>query len=491
LETTPLSVPPILAPSSSLPADEPNPPKKRRLRVVDFREPEELSLFWQYVYRLRGRAGAIVAFDMAGLVSPALYPSDIRAWIITLAFLTILVFQAAGLYRPRLNLSVMDELPMLLNRTLFTTLVVGAAVAGTQGTDAFDQYWRLAPFAAVGVLVGRSVIFRIIAVARTRRKIQHNAIILGGGVIGSQIATTLNEHPEYGLKSIGFIDDDPLVAGMSPELPIIGAAHDLEQIIREQHVSVLIVAFSSGSAAGMIDSIRRTEAANVEVFVVPRLFEVHGSGQVSDNIGAIPVVRLPRLRLNSGTWAIKRLFDVVVSGIALVALLPMLVLVGLAVRLEGGPGIFFRQVRIGVKGEEFALFKFRSMRPVDETESQTNWNIANDDRVGPIGKILRRSSIDELPQLWNILKGDMSLVGPRPERPHFVERFGKEHPRYIDRHRVPVGLTGLAQISGLRGDTSISDRARYDNYYIENWSLWLDIRIIFGTVKEVVFAKGR
>jgi exopolysaccharide biosynthesis polyprenyl glycosylphosphotransferase len=465
--------------------------KKGRLRLVDFREPEELPLFWQYVYRLRGRAGAIVLADFLGLAAPALYSSDIQMWILALAFLTVFVFQTAGLYRPRLNLSVMDELPMLMNRMVLTMLIVGAAVAGTHGTHDFGQYWRIAPFAALGALLGRSIAFRAISVARTRRKIQHNAVILGGGVIGSQISTTLQKHSEYGLKPIGFIDDDPLVAGMSPEFPILGTSADLVSIIHEQHVSVVIVAFSNGSAAGLIDTIRRTEASGVEVFIVPRLFEVHASSQVNDNIGAIPVVRLPRLRLNSGTWAVKRLFDIVVSGLALIALLPILTVVALAVRLEGSRGIFFRQIRIGVKGQEFPLYKFRSMRPVNEAESQTNWNIANDDRVGPVGKFLRRSSIDELPQLWNILKGDMSLVGPRPERPHFVERFGKEHPRYVDRHRVPVGLTGLAQISGLRGDTSISDRARYDNYYIENWSLWLDIRIIFGTVKEVIFAKGR
>jgi hypothetical protein len=180
-----LSVPPILAPLES------SPQKKRRLRVVDFREPEDLPLIWQYIYRLRGRAGAIVLADLAGLLVPALYPSDVRPWIIALAFLTVLVFQTAGLYRPRLNLSVMDELPLLFSRMVFTTLIVGAAVAGTQGTEAFDQYWRIAPFSLVGALLGRSVIFRIISIARTRRKIQHNAVILGGGVIGSQLSTTL------------------------------------------------------------------------------------------------------------------------------------------------------------------------------------------------------------------------------------------------------------------------------------------------------------
>ncbi|MFD0525293.1 sugar transferase [Paractinoplanes durhamensis] len=159
--------------------------------------------------------------------------------------------------------------------------------------------------------------------------------------------------------------------------------------------------------------------------------------------------------------------------------------------LEGGRGIIFKQQRIGRYGKPFNVLKFRSMRPVDDTESQTNWNIGHDPRVGPFGKFMRRTSLDELPQLWNILRGDMTVVGPRPERPYFVDRFSVDYPEYAMRHRVPVGLTGLAQVSGLRGDTPISDRARFDNYYIENWSLWLDVKVILRTVGEVFRGGGR
>ena len=162
-----------------------------------------------------------------------------------------------------------------------------------------------------------------------------------------------------------------------------------------------------------------------------------------------------------------------------------------ATRLEGGPGIFFRQLRIGRYGKPFQLVKFRSMRPSTETESQTRWSVADDPRVGPVGRFMRRTSLDELPQLWNILRGDMTIVGPRPERPFFVDRFSADYPDYAMRHRVPVGLTGLAQVSGLRGDTPTSDRARFDNYYIENWSLWLDVKVILRTVAEVVRGGGR
>ena len=201
-------------------------------------------------------------------------------------------------------------------------------------------------------------------------------------------------------------------------------------------------------------------------------------------------IRTPSLR--GPAWAAKRAFDVTVSVLALLALLPVLLACAGAVRWEGGPGVLFRQERVGRDGRTFLCLKFRSMRPADPGESATRWSVAGDDRIGPVGRLLRRTSLDELPQLWNIVRGDMTLVGPRPERPHFVRRFAQEHPRYAHRHRVPAGLTGLAQVSGLRGaETPISDRTRADNYYIENWSLWLDAKVLLRTVGEVLFARGR
>jgi exopolysaccharide biosynthesis polyprenyl glycosylphosphotransferase len=189
-------------------------------------------------------------------------------------------------------------------------------------------------------------------------------------------------------------------------------------------------------------------------------------------------------------WRVKRAFDLVASALALLALAPLMAAVAVAVRLEGGRGVIFRQVRVGHHGQLFEVLKFRSMRPTDPGEADVLWSIVDDDRVGPVGRFIRRTSLDELPQLFNILRGEMTIVGPRPERPHFVEQFSGELPHYPHRHRAPVGLTGLAQVSGLRGDTSIDERARYDNYYIESWSLWLDVKVIFRTIRQVLRAAG-
>ncbi|MGY1625385.1 sugar transferase, partial [Geodermatophilus sp. SYSU D00965] len=209
-----------------------------------------------------------------------------------------------------------------------------------------------------------------------------------------------------------------------------------------------------------------------------------------DTAWGLPLVRLRRATYRSPAWRVKRLVDVLVAGLTLLAIAPLLVLLAVAVRLDGGPGILFRQERVGVDGRHFQVLKFRSLRPATEDESATRWNIAHDDRLSPLGRFLRKSSLDELPQLFNILRGDMSLVGPRPERPHFVTQFRAAYPSYEARHRVPSGLTGWAQVHGLRGDTSIADRARFDNYYIENWSLWLDVKIVLRTFSSMLRGAG-
>jgi exopolysaccharide biosynthesis polyprenyl glycosylphosphotransferase len=216
----------------------------------------------------------------------------------------------------------------------------------------------------------------------------------------------------------------------------------------------------------------------------------HTQTGMAHHIGSIPIMRIRNPNLRGPARLIKRMFDITFAMTALIILSPMLAVIAMAVRLESGPGVIFRQVRVGRDGKRFELLKFRSMRPADDRESETKWCVATDARIGPVGRFLRCTSIDELPQLWNIVRGDMTLVGPRPERPHFVELFSAQYDRYAQRHRVQAGLTGFAQVSGLRGDTSIADRARHDNFYIENWSLWLDIKIILRTFREVLLRRG-
>jgi exopolysaccharide biosynthesis polyprenyl glycosylphosphotransferase len=255
-------------------------------------------------------------------------------------------------------------------------------------------------------------------------------------------------------------------------------------------VDVVIVTFGSLREPEIVDLLRACDRLSCEIFFVPRLYEIHSVTRGTEVLWGVPLERMRRAPFRTPAWTAKRVADVVVSALALLFLAPVLAICALGSRLETGC-VVFRQTRIGLDGRPFTVLKFCSLKPAVESEESTTWNIGTDARVGHFGRFLRRTSLDELPQLWNVLRGDMSLVGPRPERPFFVGQFTRQIPWYTARHRVPAGLTGWAQIHGLRGDTSIEDRARFDNFYIENWSMWGDIKILLRTVGQVLRAAGR
>ncbi len=434
----------------------------------------------------------LAAADCAALaVSWVISPTAPAVALVVLGAM-LAVFASAGKYSSvRLNLSVIDDLPYL-----GAVVVVGYA-AGIAASD-------LAGVAVPGrALVEQAVVLVIVLAAfragvystarRRRHRVteRHRTLILGSGNVGTLLASSLQNHPSYGLEPVGFLDSEPRTSrpGRLP-VPVLGGYDRLIPVIREQRVSRLIVAYGGRGEADLVDGLRTVDRLDVDVAVVPRLYELHSARHGVEDVRGVPLVWIRRHGPRRLSWHVKRAFDVVVSLSALVLLAPVLLTAALAVRLEVGPGVIFRQRRVGLDGRDFELLKFRSLRPVDEQESQTTWNVSQDCRLGPVGRFLRRSSVDELPQLWNVLRGDMSLVGPRPERQHFVELFSVQFRGYPARHRVPAGLTGWAQAHGLRGDTSIEERARFDNYYIENWSLWLDMKILAKTVGQVVRRQG-
>jgi len=389
-----------------------------------------------------------------------------------------------------LHLSVLDELPTILTRLLAAVAAVSAIILYLHQKQPVVTFLETACQAVALVVIGRIVTTRLTAIARTRGIAQHRTVLIGGGQVSAELARILSEHPEYGLKAVGFIDDD-FDSPAAAYLPRLGGLSDLDAVVTATHADTLLVADGGFDERRLIDAVRTPVCQTADLMVVPRLHYFHTQTGMADHIGSIPIMRIRNPNLRGPARILKRIFDIVISATALVVLSPVLALAALAVRIEGGPGVIFRQVRVGRDGKLFELLKLRSMRPASDHESQTKWCVASDSRIGPVGRFLRATSIDELPQLWNIFRGDMTLVGPRPERPHFVEQFSTQFDRYADRHRVQVGLTGFAQVSGLRGDTSIADRARYDNFYIENWSLWLDIKIILRTFREVLFYRER
>ena len=428
--------------------------------------------------------------DLAALVSPLLVTTNYWRGTLFAAGLTVVLFATGGLYRGRRHMSLLDELPSLCGRLLACAAVVAIIAAERHDSVAYVAgFMRGVAMSAGLVLVGRALTRKAILVARRRRWIEANAIIIGSGPLAAELARLLRRYPQYGLRFAGCVAADPHRGGML--IPLIGGLDDLEEMIRTTESEVIIVADPDCPESALVEVMERPNCMSCEVWVVPRLLRSRSHEGMPDHIGAIPVVQVRHATLSGVRWAIKRTFDIAFAVVALTLLSPVLLLCSIASWIEGGRGIFFTQQRVGRYGKPFKLIKFRTMRPRDEAESQTRWSIADDGRVGPLGRFMRRTSLDELPQLWNILRGDMTVVGPRPERPYFVEKFSAEHPGYAMRHRVPAGLTGLAQVSGLRGDTSISDRARFDNYYIENWSLWLDIKVLLRTAAEVLRGGGR
>lgn len=426
-------------------------------------------------------AGDVFAVGVAWLLTPV----DLRL-AAAFSVLVILLFAEAGLYRSRLALALLDDLPRIASRWLLAMAVMVVAVELTSGRSVGLRWVILT---LVSLVLIRAVNYAVVRLLRSSGVVRHATLVLGAGRTGQALGSLIKQHPESGLELLGYLDrrvsDDPVL-----DAPVLGRPEDLPTVLELATPKALVVAHGRIGEDELVPLVRACHRHRCEVFVVPRLYEVQHVGDGMDFIGDLPLARLRRAAYRTGAWRLKRLFDALFAAVALIVLSPLLLVCVLAVYAEGGKGVIFRQQRVGCDGRLFWLLKFRSLRPIDEDESQTQWNIAHDDRLGPIGRFLRKSSIDELPQLINILRGDMSVVGPRPERPHFVEQFDVLYPGYNARHRVPSGLTGWAQVHGLRGDTPIDERARFDNFYIENWSLWLDVKILLRTAVSVFTAPG-
>ena len=335
--------------------------------------------------------------------------------------------------------------------------------------------------------------------ARSRRLVGKPVLIMGAGLVGAQVARRLEHHPEYGLAPVGFLDDDPrsIAEVGGRDMPVLGTVEDLDETVAQTGVRNLIVAFSSVADARVSRLIQRCQELGVEVSVVPRMFDTINNRVGYDTVGGLPLMSFTTVNPRGVQFAIKHAFDRVFALVLLVVLSPVLLCTALAVRLSSPGPVLFRQRRIGRDGKVFDLYKFRSMRrstrrrrlDAERTTMRARSSSCSAETPRPgasratiaarsIGRFLRRTSLDELPQLLNVLRGEMSLIGPRPERPEFVELFNQDIIRYGDRHRVKSGITGWAQVHGLRGQTSLAERVEWDNYYIAHWSLGLDLKIL-------------
>jgi exopolysaccharide biosynthesis polyprenyl glycosylphosphotransferase len=398
-----------------------------------------------------------------------------------LAALSVAVLAVLGLYRRKLILSgVNDAFRVVAGVGLAwaATRWVAGPVTAARELPAGWLWWLVV---AGCVLLARAGTYAVLRRGRVRRP--KDVVLVGCSPLLTQLAGRLSQRPNLGLRPIGFVGPPHPTPATDLPLPVLAAVDALDGVLAETRTQHVIVGFGAAADSDLVEPLRRLRQQGRTVFVVPRLFELSVPCPDAEAVDGIPLVRLPPVPSHRWSWLAKRPLDAVGAMVALVLAAPLFLACAVAVRRETGrDGVLFRQQRVGQHGRPFPILKFRSLTPGSAAESQERWSIAGDGRVGPVGRLLRRTCLDELPQLVNVLRGDMSLVGPRPERPFFVAKFGRTYQRYLDRHRVPPGITGWAQIHGLRGDTSIEDRTALDNYYIENWSLVLDVKIMLHTL---------
>lgn len=413
---------------------------------------------------------AIVVTGAVWVSRAALTLADIVGFVVLLAFRWRL-----GLYRARFSLSSLDELPTALQAAFVSAGAYALFSVTAWFTVSIVDVVRLA---GIGIALGllRAPLYVMLRDLRRGDLAREPLLLVGGGVVADAISDMADDNPEYGLDLAGRADD--LI-----NVNLVSAA-------REVRAKTVLIAFSRASEAREVFEIRSGLAAGLMIMAVPRYFDLIGPDRADDVVFGLPVLKLGATPRRFGL-IIKRLLDFLMAAFALLIFSPLLLVAGYLLKRETGGALLFRQIRIGKNGRSFKLLKLQTMKPVPEATSDTTWHVGDSsDRLGPVGSLLRKTSIDELPQLWNILRGDMSFVGPRPERPYFVERFTEQYPHYEDRMRMPAGLTGLAQIHDLRGDTSIDDRARFDNRYGDHWTLWEDVKIILKTVPKVFKGSG-
>jgi len=395
-----------------------------------------------------------------------------------------LVYYFHGLYRVRRNRSSVEEgFSVLVATALATLLLIGTATF-TRGFD----YSR----AALALFFAADVVFVFAARTAIRRYLEEawrhgygiqRVLVVGAGRLGRAVVDKLVERPEAGLRAVAFVDDDPEKLGSSyAGVPVVASTAQVARVVEEKRADAVFLALPLEAHRAMLAVLKDVARTVADVRVVPDLLQHITFRAGVEDLDGLPVVHLTQVPLTGWMSLVKRTLDLSIASAALVLLSPLFAVIALAIRLTGRP-ILYRQRRMGLDGRPFEIVKFRSMRPGAEDDTGPTWAGPEDPRRTFVGRFLRRWSLDELPQLVNVVKGEMSLVGPRPERPEFVREFKEKFPQYMLRHRVRAGMTGWAQVHGWRGSTSLAKRIEYDLYYIENWSLALDLKILWLTIR--------
>ncbi|MGG2198142.1 MULTISPECIES: undecaprenyl-phosphate glucose phosphotransferase [Paenibacillus] len=331
----------------------------------------------------------------------------------------------------------------------------------------------------------RYILKHVLRQLRERGYNKQFVLILGAGTLGKRFYQNLLQHPELGYEVVGFLDDHQTTheVGFESYKPILGQIDELERILESLIIDEVIIALPLAAHHKYGKIINICEKAGLKTLIIPDYYDYLPSKPYFDNFAGIPLINVRDIPLDEfRNRFFKRAFDIIFSLIAIILTLPLLICIAIGIKLTSPGPVIFKQERVGLNRRTFMMYKFRSMKVQKESDSDTKWTTENDPRKTKFGSFLRKTSLDELPQFFNVLFGHMSVVGPRPERPYFVEQFKEEIPKYMVKHHIRPGITGWAQASGFRGDTSIEDRIKHDIFYIENWSFIFDIRIIWKTI---------
>jgi exopolysaccharide biosynthesis polyprenyl glycosylphosphotransferase len=449
-------------------------------------------------------AVAAVAVGVRWAMRTETAPPPAMAYVALFVPVVIVFLGGRSLYRRNLDRTFMNEIGPLqttvaLAAMVVLTVMVLPEVPGSRG-GTMSRIWLCA-----AVFMPLARLIHLIIYRRLRRHLHllSPTLILGSGLIARQVSERLTASPQYGLTPIGRLSVDALWRGVeddsgstssgTADVPWVGSPDAIEDAILSTGAEALVIAFSRIPDEMLTHVVRAAHQHGLRVWVVPRMFDVVGQRARIEHVGGLPLLALPHTNPRGWQFAAKHISDRVVAGLGLLVLAPVFLAVMVLVRASSSGPILFSQPRVGRDGQVFDCRKFRTMWMPDPSDAafelgagSAPGGVEGVDRRTTVGKVLRATSIDELPQLINVLRGEMSVVGPRPERPEFVELFELGIRRYGDRHRVKAGITGWAQVHGLRGQTSIADRAEWDNYYIENWSLALDLKILALTVVAVL-----
>lgn len=419
-------------------------------------------------------------------------PPTRRTYLTMLVILeaTVLIsFNVAGLYTLKRGVSRVDEFTKVCS-ALSVGVVLGLAANSFALGSKFIYSRQLLlsgwAFAIVCVVFGRACYSGLISFLRRRGVTAERAIVIGTGTPARTILETVRRSPHLGYQIVGVVTDDldePPAEGRVLDIPVVGTTAELPMLLRRERVDEVLIALAGASQARIVELVNRCVEDPVNITIYPDTFQLITNNELSiGDLGGLPMVQVRAVALRGWNRLLKRLLDIAVSLVLLVIFSPLMLALAILVKVSSPGSVFLVQERVGQDGRPFGCLKFRTMRRDAEAESGPVWAAPNDPRRTKLGAFMRRYSLDEFPQFINVLLGEMSVVGPRPERPYFVEQFQQSVPRYARRHLEKAGVTGWAVVNGLRGNTSIEERTRYDLYYVENWSLLFDLKIIAKTI---------